>query len=73
MSGRYSPLHCCDRDCAIANGCTVGGCQCAGCGQWFCGNDLDEDGYCDDCAERRREEEEEEDNEESESEGEDNG
>lgn len=67
MSGHYHPLTCCDRDCAEANGCRIGGYECAGCGKWFCGDEIDQDGYCDDCAEERRKEEEEE-----ESEGEDN-
>ena len=49
--GRTSPLHCCDLECAGANGCRVGGCQCRKCGLWFCPVDgLDEDGLCDTCA-----------------------
>ena len=66
MSGRYKPLTCCDRDCAGVNNCRIGGYECEGCGRWFCGSDLDEDGYCDECAARRREEEEEEEEEENE-------
>lgn len=57
MSGRARPLTCCDRDCALANGCRIGGYQCERCGRWFCGEDLDEDRLCDDCAAERVNEE----------------
>lgn len=62
MSKRYSPLTCCDRDCAAANACTIGGEQCPDCGCWYCpvSDDHDDDGRCDDCAERHRRELEEE-------------
>lgn len=38
MSGLVRPLSCCDRDCAGANGCRVGGYQFDRCGLWFCGD-----------------------------------
>ena len=48
----------CDRDCAGANHCTMGGVQCPDCGRWFCPDthDSDEGGRCDACAARHREE-----------------
>lgn len=58
MSGHWKPLTCCDRDCAGANHCRIGGYECEGCGKWFCSTDLDEDGYCEYCAEERRKDEE---------------
>ena len=62
MSTRYSPLTCCDRDCAGANNCTMGGVECPDCGCWYCpiSHDHDEEGRCDDCAERHRREIEQE-------------
>lgn len=58
--GRTSPLTCCDSDCAGANSCRVGGCQCRKCGLWFCPVDgLDEDGLCDNCASENEDIEEE--------------
>ncbi|MBQ4199552.1 MAG: hypothetical protein II649_06690 [Kiritimatiellae bacterium] len=67
MSGPY-PLTYCDRECAAANGCVVGGMTCSGCGRYFCAHEL-LDGLCADCeaeAEeaRARKEEEKEDEEE---------
>ena len=55
------PLTCCDRDCADANGCRMGGAQCPDCGGWYCppNEASDEDGRCEDCAERHRRQEEE--------------
>ena len=52
MSGRTKPLTVCDRDCAGANGCRIGGYQCARCGLWFCGDEInrhDDELLCDDC------------------------
>ena len=72
MSGHHHPLTCCDRDCAGVNHCRIGGYQCERCGRWFCSTDLDEDGYCEHCAEEWRKEQIEEDNEDNESEGGDN-
>lgn len=60
MSGSASPKTCCDRDCAGANNCWIGGYQCKGCGYWFCADEIDDDGLCDECAEERRLEQEEE-------------
>lgn len=66
MGGRTKPLTCCDRDCAEANGCRIGGGQCRKCGRWFCPPlSLDESGLCDECAV------ENEDCEEMENEGQD--
>ena len=61
MSGRHRPLTCCDRDCALVNGCRDGGYQCERCGRWFCGEDLDEERLCENCAEEAAREREEED------------
>lgn len=71
MSGHMRPLTNCDRDCAGANGCRVGGFQCDGCGLWFCGEDLNRIGdtseyLCDDCLATREQEESEDDTEGSE-------
>lgn len=63
MSGHSSPLTCCDSDCAGINHCRIGGYQCESCGCWFCGDEVNEDGLCDDCANRREEEEAEEEGE----------
>ena len=35
----------------IVNGCQVGGYQCARCGEWFCGSELNDDNLCADCEE----------------------
>ena len=64
MSGHTRPLACCDYNCAVVNGCQVGGYQCDGCGLWFCGKDLTHiDGteayLCDDCLAAREQEESE--------------
>lgn len=64
MSGCPHPKSYCDYECAAMNGCTVGGYACAGCGDYYCANELDEDGYCDRCAEEIRKEEEEAEEEE---------
>lgn len=55
MGGHFSPMGCCDRECALVNGCTVGGVQCEWCGNWFCASELDADGLCDECAEAKAE------------------
>ena len=34
MGGSMRPLDCCDGECAIVNGCQVGGYKCARCGEW---------------------------------------
>lgn len=61
MSKHYSPLTVCDRDCAAANNCTMGGIECPDCGCWYCPvHEGDEEGRCDDCTERHRRELEEE-------------
>jgi len=60
MAGREKPIAVCDRDCAGANNCRIGGYKCKGCGYWFCTDDIDENGLCDECAEARRREQEEE-------------
>lgn len=65
MSGHVRPLTCCDRDCALVNGCRIGGYQCERCSRWFCANEIVEHGLCYDCAadvarEREQEESEEE-------------
>lgn len=59
-NGSVRPINVCDRDCALANGCVVGGRRCAKCGLWFCASELDEDGVCDNCHEEQEENEEEE-------------
>ena len=59
MSGHTKPLTCCDRDCALVNGCSIGGYQCERCGRWFCGSELNEDNLCVDCEEAEAEENEE--------------
>ena len=64
MSGHAKPLTCCDRDCALVNGCREGGYQCERCGRWFCGSELNEDRLCDDCAAERADELEDEINDE---------
>lgn len=59
MSGSYNRKTCCDRDCAAFNFCQIGGIQCKDCGRYFCSEDLNKYGYCDECAAQREEEEEE--------------
>ena len=63
MSGHVRPLTCCDRDCALVNGCRIGGYQCERCGEWFCNHELNEDNLCADCEEAEAEENEEGDEE----------
>ena len=63
MGGSLRPLDCCDSNCALVNGCQVGGYQCARCGEWFCGSELNDDNLCVDCEEAEAEENEEGDNE----------
>ena len=63
MGGSLRPLDCCDGDCALVNGCQVGGYQCARCGEWFCNHQLNDDNLCVDCEEAESEENEEGDNE----------
>ena len=63
MGGSLRPLDCCDGDCALVNGCQVGGIQCARCGEWFCNHQLNDDNLCVDCEEAEAEENEEGDNE----------
>ena len=58
MSGHHNPITCCDRECAAANYCFVGGIQCEGCGLYFCASDINENGYCEECEKKRREDEE---------------
>ena len=36
MSGKATPLACCDGDCANLNWCRIGGYQCDRCGEWYC-------------------------------------
>ena len=57
MRGYIREITCCDRDCAGANGCRIGGYQCEDCGKWYCIYDVEE--YmgcilCGDCVENRR-------------------
>lgn len=47
----------CDADCRGINHCG-GHAMCNECGEVFCGYELDEDGYCVDCASKREQEEE---------------
>ena len=53
-----SPLTVCDRDCAGANNCRVGGYQCPDCGKFFCpvSEESDDGGRCADCSARHMEE-----------------
>lgn len=60
MGGSASPKTCCDRDCAGANSCQIGGYQCRCCGYWFCADEINDDDLCDECANRSEQEEEEE-------------
>lgn len=64
MSGSPYPITCCDRDCANANYCFVGGIQCERCGLYFCASDLNENGHCEECERQKAEEEMEEDEDE---------
>ena len=50
MSGHIRPLTCCDSECAAVNHCVKGGVQCNGCGLYFCEYNLNEIGFCEDCA-----------------------
>lgn len=63
MSGHARPLTCCDRDCALVNGCRIGGYRCERCGLWFCGEGIGEEGICVDCEEAESEENDEGDEE----------
>ena len=63
MSGSLRPLDCCDSDCALVNGCQVGGYQCARCGEWLCKHELNEDNLCVTCTEAEADENEEGDEE----------
>lgn len=64
----FSPIRCCDRECALVNHCSVGGIQCADCGGWFCADDInytdDCKHICDDCLTEREERAAEEEAEE---------
>ena len=64
MSGRIRPLDCCDGDCALVNGCRIGGYQCERCGRWFCANEIGERGLCYDCESEATDDAEDEINEE---------
>jgi len=66
MRGHTRPLTCCDRECAGANGCRMGGYQCKCCGMFFCADEIGADRYCDRCAAER----EEDDGDECEDDGE---
>lgn len=63
MQGNTSPIRLCDSDCALVNGCQVGGVQCDDCGLWFCASELNYhwngDWICDECANKRAEQERE--------------
>lgn len=53
---------CCDKECAEANFCQVGGIKCEWCGAYFCARDLGEYNgmcVCDDCKAEMESEEEE--------------
>lgn len=63
MSGSANPLTCCDRECAGANGCEVGGIECERCHRYFCADEICENGMCDECAEEYEREQEAEDGE----------
>ena len=63
MEENLKTLNCCDSDCAIVNGCQVGGYQCARCGEWLCKHELNEDNLCVDCTEAEAEENKEGDDE----------
>lgn len=62
MGGSPHPMSLCDHACAWINHCSVGGIQCLRCDNWFCSDEINEDGYCAECAkEKAAEEMEEED------------
>ena len=57
MRGYIREITCCDRDCAGANGCRIGGYQCEDCGKWYCIYEVEEylgSILCGDCVENRR-------------------
>lgn len=56
MMSSYHPIRCCDRDCALVNGCQIGGVKCDKCGRYECAICLDENGLCEDCAAENEEE-----------------
>lgn len=63
MGGGFRPLTCCDSDCALANGCRVGGYKCDVCGRWYCCEEVENFNgriLCVDCAEEARNNEQEE-------------
>lgn len=60
MSSRR-PLVCCTLDCAVVNGCTVGGNKCQECGGWYCPYDEGDDKVCSDCLKVSQKGKEEED------------
>jgi len=62
--GYWRSLTCCDRDCAVANGCRMGGYQCHICGRWYCGEEMHDVDHCSDCWEDREREEGEENDDE---------
>ena len=63
MQGNTSPIRLCDSECALVNGCQVGGVQCTDCGIWFCASELNYhcngSWICDECANKRAEQERE--------------
>lgn len=63
MPRHTSPIRLCDSECALVNGCQVGGVPCHDCGGYFCATDLNThwsgDCICDDCAFKRAEQERE--------------
>ena len=63
LGGSLRPLDCCDSECALVNGCQVGGDKCGRCGEWFCGSELKENNLCADCEEEEAYENVEGDNE----------
>lgn len=40
----------CDRECAAANHCRIGGCQCSQCGEYYCIDMMTPFGICENCA-----------------------
>ena len=65
MSGHLQPIRCCDSECAAVNYCVKGGVQCNGCGLYFCDYNLNEIGYCEDCAAKFGSDEESEEEDQS--------
>lgn len=59
MTDHESPLTCCDRECAAANDCIVGGIECERCHRYFCANEICDNGMCEECDEEHPNEEEE--------------